>query len=216
MIQGLAAAGAGLIGSVLGVNGQNETNYQNAVMAERTTAANMEEGARNRGFQASQATAQQQFQERMSNTAKSREAADLRSAGINPLLAGHGGASSPSGASASGSQASATSATMQNPYGNLQGLGTNALEAMTMLGGLEKQNAETKLIKSQTGKTESETDKNSFGSKMSKIGGKIVDKVSESFQDGVARWEDEKQIYQRGQKQKDKNKQQFYPKQRMP
>lgn len=55
----------------------------------------------NNSWSAEQAQKQMDFQERMSNTAHLREIADLKSAGLNPVLSAKlGGASTPSGASA--------------------------------------------------------------------------------------------------------------------
>lgn len=67
---------------------QNDMAQTNARDAERFTAG--------------QSAQQMAFQERMSNTSHQRQVADLRAAGLNPLLSLNSGSSTPGGAMGSG------------------------------------------------------------------------------------------------------------------
>lgn len=79
-----------LIGAAISGLGSVFTNQTNRENTESTNRANAEQAQMNRDFQ-----------ERMSNTAYQRGMSDMRTAGLNPILAYQkGGASSPSGAQA--------------------------------------------------------------------------------------------------------------------
>lgn len=83
-------------------------NAQNQQTMTSNNAFNAAQAAINRQFQAEEAQKTRDWQEEMSNTEYQRGVKDLQAAGLNPVLAAYNGygASTPTGATASGSQAS--------------------------------------------------------------------------------------------------------------
>lgn len=113
---GGAAVGGSILGGGLSMIGQHQANIANAKEADKN----------------------REFQERMSSTAHQREVADLRAAGLNPILsAGGGGSSTPSGGQA-------------NIQSTTEGLSHSAKNIAPMLAALAQ-------VKAQTAQTEAQT-----------------------------------------------------------
>lgn len=129
-----------VVAAGIGAFGQHHTNRSNIKMASDASDRNSWEAAR-----------QMQFQERMANTSHAREVADLKAAGLNPILSANAGAATPGGAAGS-----AVSAEVKN---ELENVAASAREMALAKQQLRKGDEEIGLLKSTQKKTDQDTAK---------------------------------------------------------
>lgn len=182
-----AQADAARSANALDLGTFREGNDFNRAEADKARWFNAEEAEKARAFSASSAAEAQQFsagqadiarnwEKMMSDTSYQRAVGDMKSAGLNPMLAySQGGASTPGSPSASGIAASAPSAssgsassgsapraTPAAKFGNAELIANTASSFLD----IERKLAEVNAIKASTDKTKSDTTGSDWNNKL--------------------------------------------------
>lgn len=123
LLNNLTSMGAQGIANALGAGGQMLYNYGMANKQANFNASQMERAMQ---YNSAEAQKNRDWQEKMSNTAYQRAMADMKEAGLNPILAANlGGASTPGGAS--GTVAGASMGLQGASAPSISALGTGLL-----------------------------------------------------------------------------------------
>lgn len=149
--------GGAILSGAANIFGGSQANEANAAQAAKAAKFNAMEAERNR-----------RFQKNMSDSSYQRAVKDLKAAGLNPMLAySQGGASTPSGSSAS-----ATPAKMENVVGPAV---ASAMEAKRLSKELQQADAGIALTNAQKEQSAAQTKLNAASAKVAEKNAKALD-----------------------------------------
>lgn len=136
---------ADLGGAALNYYGARKANQAQIEQAQKQMDFQKAAAERQMEFGQKSADKSMDFQERMSNTSMQRKLEDMKAAGINPILMyNQGGASTPSGATATGVGVSGAQASIEN---ELSGVTSSAVAMRRATADIERIRADTELTR---------------------------------------------------------------------